>query len=98
MSLREDIEEVRDEVRDMNSQSLAYELVKDYKKQNKRLFIIWVITFLTLMGLTCYTVYLLNDIENIEHTKITQENSTGYNNYIGNDGDISNGTTNDRNN
>jgi hypothetical protein len=71
------------------------ELLQDQRKQNKRLFIIWIITFLTLIGVTCYTLYLLNDISYVEETTITQENEDGYNNYIGNDGDITNGKTND---
>lgn len=46
--------------------SLAFELLDDLKKQNKRLFIIWIITFLTLVGVTCYTIYLVSDIGVIE--------------------------------
>ena len=70
------------------------ELLKDQRKQNKRLFIIWIITFLTLIAVTCYTIYLVNDIGTVEETTITQENTDGYNNYIGNDGDITNGEAN----
>ena len=33
-----------------------------------------------------------------ESTTITQENAEGYNNYIGNDGDIVNGETNNKEN
>ena len=43
--------------------SWAYEVLKDNKVTNKRMFIIWIITFLTLIGVTSYTIYLLNDIE-----------------------------------
>lgn len=52
----------------MENESLAYELLSDMKKSNKRMFIVWVITFLALIGVTCYTIYLLNDIEYIEET------------------------------
>ena len=34
---------------------------------------------------------ILNDTGTIEETEITQDNKDGYNNYIGNNGDINNG-------
>lgn len=79
----------------MEEQSLAMELIKDYKKQNKRLFIIILIILFMWLATIGYLVYILNDIGVIEETTtITQENADGYNNYIGNDGDINNGETN----
>lgn len=50
----------------MEEKSLAWELLQDTKKANKRLFVIWIITFVALIGVTCYTIYLLNDIGTIE--------------------------------
>lgn len=75
-----------------NKESFASEILRDYKKTNKRMFAIWIITFIAFAGLLCYTIYLLNDIGTIE-TTVTQDNDSGYNNYIGNDGDITNGKT-----
>ena len=41
-----------------------------------------------------YLIYVLNDTGTIEETTtISQDNQNGYNNYIGNDGDITNGKT-----
>ena len=53
-----------------NNDSLAMELIKDLKKQNKRMFIIWIITFIAFICLLGYTIYLLNDIGTYqsEHT------------------------------
>lgn len=82
--------ELKEEIRELREETFAMEILADYKKQNKRLFVMWIITFLTLIALSCYTLYLVNDIGTIE-TTVTQENSDGYNNYIGNDGDITNG-------
>lgn len=82
--------ELKKEIEELRGESFAMEILADYKKQNKRLFVMWIITFLTLIALSCYTLYLVNDIGTIE-TTVTQENSDGYNNYIGNDGDITNG-------
>lgn len=95
MYMKDEVLELKKELEEVKEQSFAMELLQDQRKQNKRLFIIWIITFLTLIGVTCYTLYLLNDISYVEETTITQENEDGYNNYIGNDGDITNGKTND---
>ena len=70
----------------------ATELLHILKVQNKRLFIIWLITFIAFIGLLGYTIWLLNDIGSYDET-ITQETGDGNNNYIGNDGDIYNGET-----
>ena len=94
MLMKDEVLELKKELEEVKEESFAMELLKDFKKQNKRMFIVWIITFLTLIGVTCYTIYLLNDIGVIEETTtITQENEDGYNNYIGNDGDITNGET-----
>lgn len=86
---------VQKEIQELKEQSLAMELIKDYKKQNKRQFVI-ILVILTMWFATIgYLVYTLNDIGTIdESTTITQDNENGYNNYIGNDGDIVNGKTN----
>lgn len=70
----------------------ATEMLHILKTQNKRLFIIWIITFIAFICLLGYTIYLLNDI-GVEETTVSQDNENGYNNYIGNDGDIVNGKT-----
>lgn len=79
----------------MSEESLAMSLLADMKKSNKRLFIIWVITFISFLGLLGYTIWLLNDISVVESTEVIQENNDGYNNYVGNDGDITNGEAKD---
>ena len=53
----------------MEEKGLALELLSDYKKANKRQFII-IIVILIMWFLTIgYLVYLLNDIGTIETTK-----------------------------
>ena len=88
--LSDEIMAVKKEIKNLKEQSIAIELLSDQRKQNKRLFIIWIVTFIAFIGLLGYTLWLLNDIGTYEET-ITQENENGYNNYIGNDGDINNG-------
>ena len=94
MSIKEDIEKVQKKVDVIEEQSFALDLLRDYKKQNKRLFIVWLVTFIAFIGLLGYTIYLLNDIGTIETTttqEVSQENTDGTNNFVGNDGDITNG-------
>lgn len=70
--------------------SFAMELLEDYKKSNKRLFVIIIVILAMWFATIGYLVYILNDVGTIEET-ITQDNENGYNNYIGNDGEIING-------
>lgn len=77
MSFRSDVEkdvdEVKHDIEEIRGQSFAIEILKDYKRQNKRLFIVWLITFVSFLGLLTYTIYLLNDIEVVETDEYTQE-------------------------
>lgn len=59
---------------------------------NKRWFYAWLITFLLLVGCVAGFIYYESQWQVVE-TQVTQENDSGYNNYIGNDGDIYNGKT-----
>lgn len=72
--------------------SLASEILSDYKKANKRMFII-ILVVLSLWFITlAYLVYVLNDIGTIETTTTVEQSNADNNNYIGNDGEIINGT------
>ena len=94
--IRDDILNMKKEVKELREQSFGMELLSDMKKQNKRLYIIWIITFIAFIGLLGYTLWLLNDVGTIETTtqEVSQENDSGNNNFIGNDGDITNGKAN----
>ena len=94
--LRDDIMEVKKKLEEVKQQSFGMELLSDMKKQNKRLYTIWIITFIAFIGLLGYTLWLLNDVGTIETTtqEVSQENDSGNNNFIGNDGDIINGKAN----
>lgn len=75
MSLREDIDDIKKEVvnvKEMKSQSIAREMLEDYKRQNKRLFIIIIVILTMWFATGCYLVYILNDTGTIEETT-TQE-------------------------
>lgn len=87
---------IDDNTEKIQRNSYALDILKDYKNENKRLFIIIIIVLIMWFLTIGYLVYVLNDIGTIEEsTEINQSNDNGYNNYIGNDGDIINGKAND---
>lgn len=88
MSIKEDVLEMKKEVESIKKESMAMELLKDYKKQNKRFFIMWIITFLTLICVTCYTIWLLNDIGVIKETTQEITDFDTINGNVVNQGDI----------
>ena len=61
-SEKEEIDNIRNEVHELQEQSLALELLKDYKKQNKRQFVIILVILGMFTCLLGYTIWLLNDI------------------------------------
>lgn len=69
----------------------ATEMLHILKVQNKRLFIVWIITFIAFISLLGYVIYLLNDIGTIETTTEVEQSDAENNNFIGNNGDIING-------
>ena len=77
-----------------NDKTLAYELLQDMKKQNRRMFIIILVTLGMFTGLLSYTIWLLNDIGTETTTTETYDMDTenGNNNFIGgnNNGNIEN--------
>ena len=64
---------------------------------NKRWFFAWLITFILLVGCVAGFIYYESQWEVVTTTEVTQQNDGGYNNYIGNDGDIYNADTNHQN-
>ena len=91
---KEEIGNIRNEVHELQEQSLALELLKDYKKQNKRQFVIILVILGMWFATIGYLVYILNDIGTETTTTESYDMSTenGNNNFIGgdNNGDIEN--------
>ena len=87
MGIKEEVIEMKKEVQEVKEQSFAMELLKDYKKTNKRQFII-ILVILTMWFLTiAYLVYVLNDIGTIETTQEIEDVDTIENSNITN-GDL----------
>ena len=60
------------------------------ERQIKRLWITILTLIFLLVGSNCAWLWWNNQWETVESLEITQENEGGNNNYIGNDGDITN--------
>lgn len=73
---------------------VAEGMVERVSRTNKRLWVMCMLLILLLVGTNALWLYYESQWEVIE-TEITQENEHGYNNYIGNNGDIYNGETDD---
>ena len=61
----------------------------------KRLYKLIVLFIILLVASLSALIWFGSQVETVE-TTITQENTDGYNNYIGNDGDIVNGNADDQ--
>ena len=93
MGMREDIMAVRKDLEEVKNESFVSEILKDYKKANKRQFIIILVLLGMFTALLGYTIYLLNDIGTINTTETYDMNTeNGNNNFIGgdNNGNIEN--------
>ena len=81
MGMREDIMAVKKDLEEVKNESFASEILRDYKKTNKRQFVI-ILVILTMWFTTIgYLIYILNDIGVIEETQTIEnidniENST----------------------
>ena len=64
------------------------EILARQERNTKRLFVLCIIIFVALIGTNAAWIWYENQF--IDEVTITQENDDGYNNYIGNDGDINN--------
>lgn len=53
-----------------------------------------MLLIIMLVGTNAMWIYYEAQWEVVETTEVTQDNNGGYNNYIGNDGDINNGEAN----
>ena len=87
MGLKDEVLEMKKEVQKVKEQSLAMELVSDYKKQNKRQFVV-ILVILVMWFITIgYLVYVLNDIGTIETKQEIEDVNTIENSNIAN-GDL----------
>ena len=60
--MRDDIMAVQKQIEELKEKSLAWEMVEDHKKTNKRMFILLIIILCMWFATIGYLVYILNDI------------------------------------
>lgn len=60
------------------------------ERSAKRLWIVVIVLIVILVGTNGAWTWYESQFDVVETTEVVQENSNGYNNYIGNDGDIGN--------
>ena len=85
MNLKEEVLELEKEVKEIQEESFATQILKDYKKQNKRQFIIILVILGMFTCLLGYTIWLLNDINYVETSEVYDMNTENGNNNYGND-------------
>ena len=83
MRLKDDIYYLQQELGDIKQESFAMEMLKDYKKQNKRLFVIILIIIFLWFMTGSYLIWTLNDIGT--ETETIDMDAEGSNHYIGGD-------------
>ena len=77
-------QEVAEKGKQKVEESLAMRLVQDTRKQSKRWFVAWLVTFLALLAVLSGIVYVVLTIDiTTENVGINADN--GIANYIGND-------------
>ena len=88
MSMKDEVLELKKELEEVREESLAMSLLSDYKKTNKRQFVI-ILVILSMWFLTIgYLVYILNDIGVIEETTQEITDFDTINGNVVNNGDI----------
>ena len=94
MGLKEEMLEMKKEVEEIQEESFATQILKDYKKQSKRQFIVILVILIMWFATIGYLIYILNDIGVETTTTETYDMNTenGNNNYVGgnNNGNIEN--------
>ena len=94
MGIKEEMLEMKKEVEEIQEESFATQILKDYKKQSRRQFIVILVILIMWFATIGYLIYILNDIGVETTTTETYDMNTdnGNNNFIGgnNNGNIEN--------
>ena len=86
MEIREEIMAVQHELEEVKNESFAYEMLKDQRKQNKRMFIIIMVLLpmvFVLTGCLFYIMSYINTTTTEEVIEVEQDSGdNGNNNFI----------------
>jgi len=96
MGIKEELQEMKNEVKSIKTQSFAMELLKDARKTNKRIFIILIIVLCMWFATIGAFVYYINTVD-YEEVVETADTGEGGNACVGdncNNGEINYGESN----
>lgn len=80
-------------------EKLTLELLKEVKSLSRKWFVAFIIVLIMLFVSNIVWLYAWNlPSEETTSTEVVQDGENGNNNYIGNNGDISNGKTDNKKN
>ena len=91
--MKEEVEEIKNEVKEIKEKSLAMEILQDYKKANKRLFVVIIVILAMWFATIGAFLYYINTT-GFEETVETAETTDGGNACVGdncNNGEITYG-------
>lgn len=94
--MKEEVEELKNEVQEIKEKSLALEILQDYKKANKRLFIVIIVILVMWFATIGAFLYYINTT-GFEEVTETAETTDGGNACVGdncNNGEITYGEGN----
>ena len=78
---------IEDNMQKIHQNTGALEILKTFKSDSNKFFIMWIITFIALLSSLVYIIYLIRDTAYVETTQeITDVDSIGGN--VLNNGDI----------
>ncbi len=96
MSIKDDLKEAKEEIQELKEQSFALDLLRDYKKQNKRQFVV-ILVILSMWFITIgLFVYYINTTgyEVVTETADTEGEGNAYVGDKCNNGEINYGKGN----
>ena len=64
--IKTNTDKIENNMQQIHQNTGALEILKTFKSDSNKFFIMWIITFIALLGSLLYIVYLLNDINNVE--------------------------------
>lgn len=84
MYMKNEVLELKKELEQVREQSFANEILQDYKKTNKRQFVIILVILIMWFVTIGYLIYILNDIGVIEETTTYEQEVSDIDNIGGN--------------
>ena len=76
---------IRTNMERINHNTGALEILKTFKSDSHKFFVMWLITFMALLGMIGYVIYLSNDIRTVTTQEVEQDTGEGSNYFVGGD-------------